>query len=250
MMYITGDCHADWRKFNKESFPEGNLLTRSDYVLVLGDFGIWDNSKREEWWLDWMSKKNFTILFVDGNHENFDILNKLPVSTWNGGKVHFIRENIIHLMRGEIYNIDGYKFFTFGGANSHDIEDGILELTDPLFKEKEKRLKKLEKFRYRINHKTWWKEELPSKEEMDYGLENLKKNNNKVNFIISHDCPSSIMKYLDRYSEEYKNDDLNEYFETINQTIDFNVWLFGHHHENKKINNKYICLYEQIVKIY
>ena len=30
MMYVTGDCHADWRKFNKECFPEGTNLTRDD----------------------------------------------------------------------------------------------------------------------------------------------------------------------------------------------------------------------------
>ena len=68
MMYVTGDTHADWRKLNKESFPEQEDMTRNDYLLILGDFGIWDNSKREKWWFDWMEEKNFTILFVDGNH--------------------------------------------------------------------------------------------------------------------------------------------------------------------------------------
>lgn len=250
MMFITGDCHADWRKFNKDCFPEQKEMTLNDYVVVTGDFGIWDNSEREKWWLDWMEKKNFTILFVDGNHENFDLLNSYPVTEWKGGKVHFIRKNVIHLMRGQIYNIDGKTFFTFGGANSHDISDGILESTDPKLKEKKKRLDKLGKFRYRINHETWWKEEFPSDEEMELGIKNLKENNNKVNFIISHDCPTSVMKQLDRYHDEYKEDKLTEYFEKIKEEIDFNIWFFGHHHENKKINNKFICLYEQIVQLY
>lgn len=250
MMFVTGDCHADWRKFNKECFPEQKELTKDDYILVTGDFGIWGDEKREKWWFDWMAEKNFTVLFVDGNHENFDLLNSYPVSFWHGGKVHFIRPNVIHLMRGEIYDIDGFSFFTFGGANSHDISDGILEPNDPNFKEKKKNLDKKGKFRYRINHQTWWKEEFPDDKEMNYGLENLKKHNNKVNFIITHDCPTSIMKELDRYTEEYKSDDLTDYFEDISNNTEFNIWLFGHHHENKKINNKFICLYEQIVKLY
>ena len=33
-------------------------------------------------------------------------------------------------MRGEIYDIGNKKFFTFGGARSHDIQDGILNLDE------------------------------------------------------------------------------------------------------------------------
>ena len=47
------------------------------------------------------------MLFIDGNHENFDKLNSYPVETWCGGKVHKIRNNVIHLMCGEVYCIEG-----------------------------------------------------------------------------------------------------------------------------------------------
>ena len=102
-------------------------MTRDDYVIVTGDFGIWDKSKEQKYWLEWLSKKTFTVLFVDGNHENFDLLNSYPVKTWNGGKVHVIKDNILHLMRGQVFQIEGHSFFTFGGARSHDIIDGILD---------------------------------------------------------------------------------------------------------------------------
>ena len=50
-IYITGDCHADFRKFNNENFPEQKSLDKKDYVIVCGDFGgVWDvgwESKRE-----------------------------------------------------------------------------------------------------------------------------------------------------------------------------------------------------------
>lgn len=248
MMYITGDTHGDWRKLNKESFPEQDDMTINDYLLILGDFGIWDNSKREKWWFDWMEKKNFTILFVDGNHENFDILNSLPVSTWHGGNVHFIRKNIIHLMRGQVFDIDNKKFFTFGGARSHDITDGILNRNDINFKEKKKNLNRKGGL-YRINHETWWEEEMPSANEMQEGNFNLDINDRKVNYIITHECPGKLYPLID-FSDEYKTDELTDYFDNISQTTNFNLWLFGHHHIDKKITQKFICLYDQIVKLY
>ena len=59
---------------------------------------------------------------MDGNHENFDILYKYPVEKWNDGKIHRITPNIVHLMRGEIYSIEGKTIFTFGGGTTVDKE--------------------------------------------------------------------------------------------------------------------------------
>ena len=109
-------------------------MDRDDYIIVCGDFGFWSDTPEEEYWLDWLEKKPFTILWVDGNHENFTRLNELPVHEWHGGKVHFIRPHVIHLMRGQLHNIEGNTFFTMGGAQSHDIEDGILDPEEADFK--------------------------------------------------------------------------------------------------------------------
>ena len=62
----------------------------------------------------------FSVLFVDGNHENFDLLNSYPVEIWKGGKVHRVKPNITHLMRGQVFEIEGKTIFTFGGATSID----------------------------------------------------------------------------------------------------------------------------------
>lgn len=72
-----------------------------------------------------MDSQPWTTLFVDGNHENFELLDDYPVSSWHGGKVHFIKESVIHLMRGQIDTIDGQTFFTFGGGYSCDIETRV-----------------------------------------------------------------------------------------------------------------------------
>ena len=121
MIYITGDTHGDWvSRLNTNAFPEQKEMTKDDYVIVCGDFGIWNDTKQERYNLDWLEDKPFTTLFVDGNHSNFDRLYTMPVSEWHGGKVHFIRPSVIHLMRGQVFNIEGKTFWTFGGASSHD----------------------------------------------------------------------------------------------------------------------------------
>lgn len=121
-------------------------MTKEDYVIICGDFGgVWnkaDESNTETMVLDWLECRTFTTLFIDGNHENFDRLYGYPVENWNGGKVHKIRPSVIHLMRGQIYELCGRKIFTFGGASSHDISGGILELDDPNYQKKKKELDK------------------------------------------------------------------------------------------------------------
>lgn len=244
MIYVTGDTHGDWKtRLNKCSFPEQEEMTKDDYVIVLGDFGIWDDSDRERRNLDWLNNRNFTTLFISGNHSNYDILNALPVKQWNGGNVNFIRSNVIHLRRGQVFDIDGIIFFSFGGASSHDISDGILEIGDPRIKTWKKDSDKM----FRINHKSWWKEELPSKEEMQEGINNLVNHNGEVDFILTHCASSSTAALLS--AGLYKPDILTSYFEQIRMLVDYKKWLFGHYHDNKAINDREILLYDQIVRI-
>jgi len=250
MIYLTGDTHGEWMKrLNKESFPEQKNMTKNDYVIILGDFGIWDNSKQEKYNLDWLESRNFTTLFISGNHENYDILDNLPDEEWHGGKVNKVRPSVIHLKRGQIFNINGFTFFTFGGASSHDIQDGILDPNDKFFKSKEKKLKK-ENALYRVNHVTWWERELPSQQEMKDGIINIDKNNKKIDFVLTHSPFSSILLYMDAGCKLYNTDYLTDYLENIYNTTEFKCWFFGHMHVDEKFSEfNSICLYEQIVQL-
>ena len=246
MIYITGDCHSDFTRFSIKKFPIQRKMTKDDYVIICGDFGgIWNymyENTSEKYWLDWLNGKKFTTLFVDGNHENFTRLYGYPVEEWHGGKVHKIRDSVLHLMRGEIFDIDDKKIFTFGGASSHDIKDGILNLDEQ---------EKIYKYRkrgayFRIRDFSWWDLELPTKEEMQNGIENLEKLNYNVDYVISHCAPTSIQTLI---SSEYKNDDITDYLQQIYEKIKFKKWYFGHYHENRQINEQFAVLYEDIVRI-
>ena len=244
MIWVTGDTHGDWiHRVNMDSFPEQREMSKDDYVIILGDFGIWRDSPQQRWYLNWLEEKHFTTLFIDGNHENYDILDSYPVEEWHGGKVHFIKPSIIHLMRGQVFDIDGLKFFTFGGAASHDISDGVLEIDDPRVKEWRDNPDKM----YRINHISWWEREMPDEKEMDEGIKNLAEHNNKVDFILTHCTASSTAALLSHGL--YKPDKLTNYLEEIRCNVDYKRWLCGHYHDNKAITVKDIVLYEQIVRI-
>ena len=250
MIYITGDCHRNFERFNRSIFPEQQEMTKEDYVIVCGDFGgVWNKgkeNKEETMLLDWLDCKSFTTLFVDGNHENFDRLYDYPVEKWHGGKVHKIRPSVIHLMRGQVFDIDDRSIFTFGGASSHDIDGGILEPDDPDYKKKKKELDQ-GWLPYRINHVSWWKQELPSEEEMEEGRKKLELHHNTVDFIVTHCCSSSTQAMLG--GSLYKPDIETTYLEEIKQNTKFKKWFFGHYHDNRNVSAEEILLYEQIIRI-
>ena len=244
MIYITGDTHSDFSRFTEENFPIQSEMTKDDYVIICGDFGgVWtfeEESRREKEALDWLNNKNFTTLFVDGNHENYTRLYNYPIEEWKGGKVHKIRDSVLHLMRGEIFDIDNKKIFAFGGARSHDIQDGILNLDE---EEKIYEYRKRGAY-FRIRDFSWWDLELPTNQEMENGIENLEKINYKVDYIISHCYPTSILTLI---NPTYKRDILTDYLQQISEKCTFKRWYFGHYHDYKQVNSQFALLYEDIL---
>lgn len=247
-IYITGDTHGDVRRFNTTSFYEQKEMTKDDYVVILGDFGlIWDwrgESREERNWLNWLEDKPFTTLFIDGNHENHDRLNEMLVENWCGGKIHKVRPSVIHLMRGQVFAMDGLKIFTFGGASSHDIKDGILEPGDTRIKRWSKDYGKL----FRVNKQSWWERELPTEEEMQEGRDNLAKNNWIVDYVLTH-CTSASTTAL-MGEGLYGQDILTRYLQELKEKLTYKKWFFGHHHIDKQISTDEICLFEQIIRIH
>ncbi len=247
MIFLTGDCHGNFRRFNTENFPEQQDMTREDFVIVVGDLGlIWDDSKEQDWWIQWLTERPFTLLFIDGNHENHDRLADFPVELWHGGKTHVIAGNIRHLMRGQIFDLDGQKIFTFGGAKSHDIQDGILDPADPGFKMKERLLRHRHAL-YRVKGVSWWPGEMPNEEEYAEGIRNLEAAGWQVDVILTHCAPTSIQTMMGVGKQ--RQDQLTDYLEEIRQKCRYKKWFFGHYHRNKAVTDKEFCLYEQIVEL-
>lgn len=228
MLYITGDTHGviDWEKLDTTEFPEQKDLTGDDYVIVVGDFGgVWDGGKQDRDILETYDQRNFMTLFIDGNHENHDLLDKYPVNWWNGGKVHFISDKVIHLMRGQVFRIDGVKIFTMGGAESTDRN-------------------------FRKEGESWWAREMPSDEEYEEALRNLEKHNFEVDIVLTHCAPEG---YIGKNMKPVFNSDLSrvlaysmagvcdragnrltKFFDDLITVhgLKFKHWYFGHYHRD------------------
>lgn len=229
MIFLTGDKHWwYWRSFsvlNSKNFPIQKKLTKNDCVVVLGDFWlIWDNSKEEQYWLKWLTEKPWTTLFVDWNHENFDLLLQYPEVEMFWDKVWKITDSIFHLKRGRVYNIENKNIFTMWWATSVD---------------------KLS----RMPWISWWPQELPDSSEFRLWYDNLEKYWNKVDYIFSHTCPEIIIDEMFWKGFSDKKDVVSKYFNSINNIVEFKHWYFWHFHENKTLNDKYTVLYEKVIQL-
>lgn len=182
---------------------------------------VWDGSKTEKYWQKWLSEKPFTTLFVDGNHENFETLNKLPVKEKFGGFVGEVAPNIYHLKRGQVLDIDGKRFFVMGGASSHD---------------------KL----HRIEGVSWWQDELPTRQETNRALKALDACGWGVDFVITHCAPSTVQQYI---SIRYEPDYATKFLEYVRQNLEFKRWFFGHYHIDLNIGKEFRAIYNDVLRI-
>lgn len=234
MIYVTGDTHGphDIRKLGAGPFPEGRDLTRDDFVVICGDFGlVWSDppSGEDEWWLGWLEGKPWTTLFVDGNHENHDLLDAMPVEDWCGGRVHRVRPHVLHLMRGELFDLpdgDGtVRALTFGGASSHDI-------------------------RWRTEGVSWWPQELPGLSDFLRAKESMARRGWRVDYVFTHDCPATFKDGLADVLGPHRdrNDRLNRFLGDIEASLNYRLWYFGHYHVDMRVAERAACLYDQVIR--
>lgn len=225
MIYITGDTHGV-NDIDKLYNTKLRNLTKDDYVIILGDFGfIWNNTpdSHEKKWLSWLDKNPWTTLFIDGNHDNIPRLNSYDTEDWNGGKIHRISDSVFHLTRGQIFTLQGKKIFTMGGAQSID---------------------KI----YRIRNVSWWEEEVPNYKEQGEALDNLKKHNFQVDYVLSHTCPLSTCYTLveKHVISNILVDPTNNFLEEVMKQTKFKHWFFGHYHADLELNNKFTVMYNKL----
>lgn len=227
MLYITGDTHGQITRF----YPLRPPMDRwgpEDALIIAGDFGyLFTGSERERLRLDYLSTLPFTLLFIDGNHEWFPQIFSYPEEVWNGGRVHRVAGNILHLMRGQVYTFaDGLKLFTMGGGYSPDadIRQEGLDL--------------------------WSKWEMPSAEEYAEARQNLALHGHQVDVIVTHTAPLDTLEYLRHrrvisrsFPEEFP---LNSFLQEVEETVQYRHWYFGHFHEDLSLWKEQTALLSDI----
>jgi len=229
-IFVTGDIHGNPQRLSSSKLKP---LTKEDVLIVLGDFGLlWSKyrTKEEEYWLKWLDSKKFTTCFIDGNHENFDLLNGLPQKRLFGGTVGIAGHSIFHLKRGQIYNINSKKILTIGGAHSHDRED-------------------------REWGKSMWIDEEITAENIDLAQKSLREFGHKVDYILTHCAPVYKAKgAMDQLFAKYWQPDhsemqLQRIFEI--PELEYKRWFCGHYHTDNgpTYDGKFQCVYQHIKEL-
>ena len=221
--FLKGDIHGNL--FEIIDFINRFNLGKNDNIIILGDCGIaWRKDKKDlaqniKLWNE--CGNGVKLYFIDGNHENFNILNSLPIEN-NMGK---IADNIYHLHRGQVYEFENKKILVCGGADSID------------------------KYR-RIENFTWWKEEAISQETID----DIPAGH--YDYVLTHCCPRSIfeknriylstLQFLDENKINHSSEDM---LEQLKNKITFDHWFFAHYHINRNLDEKFTCLFEDFREV-
>ena len=221
MLFVTGDVHypLDAEKL----FFLNEYLTSSDTVIVSGDMGLaWDTQKRTTDCInELMYKTKYNILFIDGNHEHFPILNAYPTVDLYGGKAGKLTDRLYHLYRGEEYCIEGKTFLTFGGARS--LDRGL-----------------------RIDGEDWFAEEEATITECNKFLEQFY-TTRTYDYVITHDAPKFITDMLHPFDIEHPKSCTQQMLDELVKHISCKHWFFGHHHTDRVFDGtSFVCLYNSV----
>jgi predicted phosphodiesterase len=217
MIYVTGDTHGSLARLSTDSMPFASRWTRKDTLIVCGDFGfLFSGGTREETALRELSFRPYTILFVDGNHENFGLLDTYKPIPWKGGMARRLRRNIYHLMRGQVFELEGHTVFTMGGGFSID---------------RSRRYKGVD----------WWPAEMPGPEEYAEARKNLEHCDHNVDYIITHTAPERVM--LQIFGEHEGEKELNDFLEWVLTNVSYKRWYFGHLHMDAPLDNNLYAMF-------
>ena len=226
MIFVTGDTHFPLdagKLFKSRKGFALSKLQRTDYLIVLGDFGLFWSKKsvynKEN--LQKVQTLPYTLLFLDGNHENFAWLEDFPVVEKFGGKAQRCGENIFHLLRGEIYEIQGNRFFVCGGAVSIDKA-------------------------FRQPFVSWWPQEDISRAEEQRAIQNLDNAAGPMDFILTHTCPASVAAQMFKGPVIY--DVTAEFLDVVKDRIPSTPWYFGHWHMDKDWG-RYRAMYDRVLRL-
>ena len=129
-------------------------------------------------------------------------------------------------MRGQVFTIEEKTVFSFGGGTS--IDRG-----------------------WRVQGRSWWPQEIPSLEEYDEAIKNLKEHSFKVDFIITHSCDERALYYppLSHCGKAMTTYPDNRILTNFEETVDYGHWYFGHYHVDGDLTDRKTALCNKIIRI-
>ncbi len=213
MIYLVSDLHGganteNFLDYVKTAHPE-------DTLLILGDIELhFRDTEENRAFSVFFESLSCNIAFLDGNHENFDRLYDYPEEDWHGGRVHRISPNIVHLMRGYVFEIEGQTFLTMGGCKSSQkwFDMGLC-----------------------------WEQEIPTAAEISRAYTSLAEHSNCVDYILTHkyriDDPSADPMTLEGF------------FVYVDRHVTFRHWYSGHWHRYRRLDERHTVIAQTVIPL-
>jgi len=185
---VVGDTHGDFTNLNKviEEFTP-------HLVLSTGDFGCWDIKGMGAAILPRGSR----VVFVDGNHENHEVLRQLRRTVHNQKKPIFVIPQVYYAPRGTILSVNGKSILMMGGADSVDKA-------------------------MRIEGRDWF----PDEQITSHDINSVPKC--KIDVIISHCAPPFVEDAMEL--EPIGKGQSSTMLEFLFDAFKPKKWFFGHYH--------------------
>lgn len=199
---VAGDWHGNQKyalKAIKYAKKQG-----ADAIVQLGDFGVWTPYGYIQTLGEAAKKNNIILMFIDGNHEDFNWLLEQPID--NDG-IRRLHSHVWHLPRGLRWEWCGVKFLALGGAYSID------------------------KYRL-VEGLNWWPQEKITVSDMYKSIEG-----GEVDVMFTHDCPDKVHIPLKRknrlpYNVEQEAQGHRSSLGMVVDEVNPKFLFHGHYHLN------------------
>lgn len=167
---VCGDWHGNTRWMQHAIYTAE--MRGADVVVQLGDFGIgWDEGQYVEAVAAAVADTGVPVLFIDGNHENFDMLLALPV---RDDGLREVAAGVFHLPRGLVWEWAGERWLAAGGGYSVDKP-------------------------YRIEGVSWWPQETLTEAEVEACIAA-----GKIDVLLTHDTGTHVIPGTHRTAEWFQ----------------------------------------------
>ena len=178
---VSGDWHGD--SSAAKAAARKATLARCSVIVQVGDFGYWPHTDPD--YVHYVNKKmlkhDLTLLWIDGNHENFDALYgtdwpKTPEGFWR------MDDRVLYAPRALRWEWDGVRFLALGGGHSIDKEWRLSQGPVGLY---------------------WWPQETIKQKDVYNCLDG-----GEVDVMFSHDMPDGAelgIELIKAWPEDHQN---------------------------------------------
>lgn len=197
MIAVTGDTRGIEALYVLSQDEAIRSMSKNDYLLVLGNCGITEAHTDFQENIQLYRDLPCSVMYLDGPHDDYDLLSDHPLFPWNGGMTQNISRYLIHLVRGQVFTMGGKRFLTMGGGTTPGRDE-----TGMFY--------------------DWWPEQDIFPAELDAALENLDAVGGRVDYVFSCECPTSW-----KASVKGVRTPCSEALEKILAHADYGHWFFS-----------------------